>query len=129
MASNGQKRAARPDAVKVGNHVYSIEWIDGAEWEARHYEENADATTHASLQSIVVLLHKGASESHYHEVVWHELTHAVWDSSMLTHTDLAGHDDPEETVIMHQTPLQVSVLKQNPGLVAWMLSDGTEVRT
>lgn len=129
MAGNGQKRAARPDVVKVGNHMYNIEWLSLDEWEARHFDEGNDASTHSTVQKVYIMLHKDAQESHYQEVLWHELTHAVWDSTMLTHVTLGDVDEPEERVIMHQSPGQVALLKENPDLVAYLMSDGTEVRT
>lgn len=112
----------------VGNHVYSIEWLTNDEWQARHYDEACDAQTHSTVQEIHILLQLNANESHYQEVLWHEITHACWDSCMLTHTDFKEVDNPEEHVIMYQTPQQVFVLKQNPHVVAYLLSDGAEVR-
>lgn len=129
MAANGQKRAARPEVVKVGNHFFNIEWLSLDEWEARHFDESNDAATHSTVQKVYIMLHKGAQESHYQEVLWHELTHACWDSTMLTHVDIKQVEEPEEVVIMHQSPAHVAMIKENPDLVAYLMSDGTEVRT
>jgi hypothetical protein len=69
-----------------------------------------------------------ATESHYQEVLLHEVLHAVWDSTMLTHINLNEQSDAEEFVISLQTPPLLFILKQNPGLSKYLLSDGGHVR-
>lgn len=118
----------RPDHAFVGNHTYSIEWLDVQEWEDRRLDDSADAMTHARHQTIQVRVYGPSAESHYQEVLLHELLHTVWDSTMLTHQDLTKQDDAEEFVISMQSPPLLFILKQNPDLVKWLLSDGTVVR-
>jgi len=126
MAAN---RVSRPDHVFIGNHTYRIEWVDVQEWEERRLADDADAMTHARHQTIQVRLYsQHTMESHYQEVLLHEITHACWDSTMLTHADLAAQEDAEEFVISLQSPALLFVLKQNPELTKYLMSDGTVTR-
>jgi hypothetical protein len=119
------KQAPRPDWAFVGNHTYGIEWVDTAEWEQRRLQEDADAVTYSTRQSIMMKCHADVSESHFQEVLLHELLHACWDATMLTHMDMAEQKDHEEAIISIQAPAILFVLKQNPHLVAWLMDDGT----
>lgn len=114
----------RPDHAFVGNHTYDIEWLTAGEWEGRRMQENADAVTFATQQYIGLLLHDGVQESHYQEVLLHELTHAAWDASMLTHVDLSEIEDHEEFLISAQSPPLLGILKSNPDIVKYLMSDG-----
>jgi hypothetical protein len=120
--------APRPEHIFIGNHTYQVEWLSQNEWEDRRLDEHADALTHARHQLIQIRTYAPSRESHYQEVLFHELTHAVWDSTMLTHADLSAQEDPEEFVIGLQSPQLLFILKQNPDLVKWLMSDGTVVR-
>lgn len=122
------KQHPRPEHLFIGNHTYQVEWLDEDEWEDRRLESDADALTHARHQLIQVRCYRSARESHYQEVVLHEITHAVWDATMLTHAKLAEQDDDEEFVVSLQTPALLFVLKQNPHLMRWLMDDGTVIR-
>lgn len=113
----------------VGNATYRIEWLTPDEWQQGRHDDTADGITYCTVTTIVVRLHAGAPESHYQEVVWHEICHAIWDTTMLTHYHSNPDEgDREEFIIGATTPAQVFVIKQNPALMAWLLDDGTVVR-
>jgi hypothetical protein len=120
--------ATRPDTLTIGNHQYSVEWLTTSEWEARDYPMEKDGLTYAPRQSIVIRLIEDRSESLYQEVVLHEVTHAAWDSVGLGlmedwHKGEDSHD-VEERVVLLQSPVLLRVLKDNPLLVKWLVSDG-----
>lgn len=121
-------RQARPDHVFIGNHTYEIRWLTMDEWDENRLDPEADACTYARRNIIFIRLYPETSESHYHEVLWHEIGHAVWDTTMLTHADLSKHDDAEEFVVGLQSPAQMFVIHHNPALMAWFMSDGAERR-
>lgn len=118
----------RPDHAFVGNHTYRIEWLSQDEWDNAHLDQDSDACTYASKQVMYFRLLDGAQESHYQELMVHELTHAVWDSTMLTHVTLSDQTDPEEFIIGLQSPALLFILKMNEVVTKWILSDGTVVR-
>lgn len=120
-------RVPRPDHLFIGNHTYEVLWLTHEEWEAERLDPEADAVTYARRNQIFIRL-AVAHESHYQEVLWHEIAHAVWDATMLTHADLSKQDDPEEFVIGIQSPPMVFVLKQNPHFTKWLMSDGAVAR-
>lgn len=123
------KRHPRPEHVFIGNHTWEIRWIDTDQWTVEREPEDADAVTHARINQIAVKLDPGAMESHYQESVVHEIMHAVWDATMLTHYHSNVTDsDREEFIVGASTPMLLFVIKQNPQLVAWLLDDGTVVR-
>lgn len=118
-----RKYVPKPEHVFVGNHTYRIEWMSNDEWDTNRLDPEADALTFARRQLIIVRTYEEANESHYQEVLWHEITHACWDTTMLTHTALGEQKDPEEFVVGLQSPAQVFVLRHNPELVKWLMSD------
>lgn len=119
---------SRPDYAYVGNHTYTINWFTQQEWEAGHLDPDSDACTFASLKQIYIRLLDQVVESHYQELVLHELMHAVWDSTMLTHTKLTEPEDPEEFIIGISTPALLFTLRMTPDLNKYLMSDGSVVR-
>lgn len=124
------KRVPRPDHVFIGNDTYSIEWLTEEEWQQRKYNTDAAAETHSELSLIVMRLQPGKREQRYHEHLWHEITHACWDLTALAHTnwDDIKAENLEEHIVVVQAPAQLFVLTKNPHVVAWLLSDGTDIR-
>lgn len=119
------RHVPRPDHVFVGNRTYQIMWFAEEEWDAKHLADDADGLTYAAQSMIYVRLRGEALEAHYQEVVFHEVTHACWDATMLTHYhDNVGKDDREEFIIGATTPALLFVLQQNPALVKWLTSNG-----
>lgn len=121
-------QVARPEHAFIGNHTYAIEWLGDEDWQRLHLVEGADGATYATQQTIYMHIRGNARESHYQEILLHELTHAVWDVTGLTHVDLAKHDEAEEFIVGIQAPQLLFVLKQNPPLVKYLMSDPTVVR-
>lgn len=123
------KYPKRPDHVFIGNHTWRIEWMTQDQWAEARLDDGADAMTLARRNLIVIRLDPDAMESHYQEVLWHELGHAIWDATMLAHQDLAKQDgEAEEFIISLTAPQELFIMKQNPKLLEWLMADGTVVR-
>jgi hypothetical protein len=120
--------APRPDEVVVGNQVYNIEWLDMEQWHLAQEDAGNAGVTRAGMSLIRIQCQPGTPESRYQEVLLHELVHAVWDATMLTHIDLSPIDDKEEFIVGLQSPLLLGILKGNPGLIKYLLSEGKTVR-
>ena len=122
----------RPDHVFIGNHTYSIEWLNSDEWLHRDFDMSKDGLTYAATSRIFVRLIEGRREALYQEIVLHEVTHAIWDTvgvSLDPHWDkVDDSNDLEEKVILFQSPMLLFVMKHNPDLVAWLLADGNDER-
>lgn len=123
-------RVPRPDSVKVGNHQYSIVWLTTDEWLQGHHPDEADGTTYSRANIIVIKLDSEAQESHYQEVVVHEVMHAVWDETMATHYHgNVDEEEREEFLVGLTSPAMLAVLKDNSHLVKYLVSDGYHRRT
>lgn len=123
------KQVARPDHVFINQHVWSIEWLTPDEWVDQRHPASADGVCYARKNLIVIGLESGARESHYQETLWHEIGHAIWDTTGCTHymKDVEA-DEREEFTIGIQSGPMLFVMQQNPDLMAYLMSDGTLVR-
>lgn len=122
-------RVERPESVFIGHTTWSIDWLTGDEWRVHNHPDSADGICYARRNQICIRIEAEARESHYQNTVWHEITHAIWDETGLTHylKDVAS-DEQEEFNVGLQSPLMVFVMKHNPQLIKWLQSDGTLVR-
>lgn len=121
----------RPDEVVVGPHLYTIEWLDTDEWMGRDFDMEKGGLTFNHKYKIFIRLTPDTPESHYQETVLHEVTHAIWSTVGFNYVDglfAEANHDVEERVILMQTPLLLHVLKENPILAKYVLSEGRETR-
>ncbi len=118
----------RPDHAFIGNHTYAIEWLGDEDWQRGHHPPDTDGATYATQQTIYMHIRGNARESHYQEILLHELTHAAWDVTGLTHVDLKEQAEPEEFICGLQSPQLLFILKQNPHVTKYLMSDPTLVR-
>ena len=128
MANTKPKWVERPDHAFIGNHVYRVEWLTNEEWEAARHPNDAAACTEAERNLIAIRLKADGYESFYQELLIHELTHAAWDATMLTHAPLDSIEDKEEFIIGTQSPALLGILKNNPHIIQYLISDGTVLR-
>lgn len=119
----------RPEWAYVGNHTFSIEWLETGDFQRATDRNDADGVTWDDRNLILIRVQPGAYESHYQEVLMHELTHAVWGAVKLTQmvADLPK-DGLEENCILASAPGVLFLLKHNPHVVAYLTSDGTVQR-
>lgn len=121
-----KKHADRPEVLKIGLHYYAVDWLTHGEWDARH-DTAQDGMTDASKHLIEIRLHEQVGESHYQQVLWHEVQHAVWNAVQINlqpKWSEGDEDDVEERVIVTTSPLFVGVLQDNPALIAYLVSPG-----
>lgn len=99
-----------PKHIKVGPFDYRVKlWKKVPADNARSYGMCDRTTT-------TILIRKGMSPSREREVVLHEVVHAAYDVSGLTCKD----DCPEEMVVNDLSFCLLSVLRENPKLVAYL---------
>lgn len=117
----------RPDFVFVGTKTYEVMFLDEQEWARNHLSESDAGLTYASSNQIYVRLLPGATEANVQQVLLHEILHAVWAETHLTHL-LEGlpenPDDKEEMIVGMQAPALLFVIQQNPQLVAYLTANG-----
>jgi hypothetical protein len=109
--------------VFVLTKTYEVLWLNEEEWSLNHLREEDAGLTYASRNTIYMRLLPGATEANYQEVLLHEITHAVWAETMLTHLDISKQDDEEESVISLQSPGLLFVLHHNPEVVKYLTSN------
>lgn len=128
--SNARKKfAPRPDVAKVGVHLYQIHWLTEDEWAEHNLKTNADGITYSHKQCIYMRLLAESSESHFQVVLLHELLHAAWDACQMTHIDWDDiKGDIEENIVSMQSPALLGVLKDNPHIVEYLVSNGDNAR-
>lgn len=116
----------RPDHAWVGAKTYDILWYNEEEWADNHLNENDCGLTYAGRNHIYMRLMPGATEGNFQEVLLHEITHAIWNETHLTHLNDTLAKDPsdlEETVIGIQSPALLLMLQQNPHIVGYLQAD------
>ena len=128
-------RSPRPTEVFLLHERFDIEWLTEDQWVERKYDEGWSGVTFAEDGLIAVRATVGKKESRLQEVLLHEVLHAVWDSVKLNHADYPGPSDDtaqreahEEMIIGTQAPPLLFVLKRNPGLYKYLMSDGDHRR-
>ncbi len=122
-------RVPRPDSLLVGNHRYRIEWLTPDEWFDRDCGQGNDGLTYNDRGVILMRLLPTRQESMYQETLIHEVQHAIWATAGLPGEWNAGDvDDVEENLMRMTTPLLLSVLKNNPDITKYLLSDGGHIR-
>lgn len=120
-----KKFAPRPDRITVGNHVFRVEWLDDGDFSTATGRDDSDGVTFPARCLIIVKLYgPDVPESHYQEVLVHEITHAIWGSAKITHAidDIAKTEDVEENIVLLQAPGLLSVIKTNPLLLKYLAS-------
>jgi hypothetical protein len=115
-------KAERPKSIHVGAFVYRIEYLDEIAWQAANEDDSLGGVTRAAVGSIRVRLPHEVSEQIVREILLHEVLHAVWHSTMLTHVMSEYKDsvDVEETVCQATSPMLLQVLIDNPDFVRYI---------
>lgn len=127
----------RPDVVIVGHRTYRILWHEQSEWKKRGLDDgNRGFTQHAAgLIHLRLSFEEDegenrASECMLREILLHELLHAcssvsmVWNAwDALKHDEQVDYGTTEELINAAQSPVLLTVIKQNPMLMAYLLDD------
>lgn len=105
----------RPTRVKgIGAYAYQIRYIPRSE--LKH--ESGEVTGICDLHRQIILIANDLSPEHLRENVAHELEHAVLHASFPGYPKwLTLH---EEDLVTNSSPVRYQMLRENPGLVAWL---------
>jgi hypothetical protein len=125
MTTPRKKFVPRPDQVRIGHMLFKIEYVTEQEWGERFsgYEGEGGLTLH-NWALIAIRLVPHISEQNIREVLLHETTHAIWSTSMITHThENFGEDKLEEGVVSVQSPYLLGVIKDNHALIKYLQDD------
>jgi hypothetical protein len=124
MASLSPKR---PTRVKVGPHVYKILYSKSS-WQkyADKKKSNLVGLTIAEKGIILIKGNDSLNESQRRDTLLHEILHAAFalNSFKLMPMKLPDdYHDLEEIVILLHTPALLGVLRENPKVVDWLLTE------
>lgn len=113
--------APRPRSVKVGFLEYVIIWMDDKVWRGDDDRDNSAIGEHVVVQgNIFMRLVPDVHEDYYRETLVHEILHACWAMADLNEKPVAADEDQEETIIARVSNVLISVLKDNPDVVAYL---------
>lgn len=113
----------RPDTVKVGHQHYSIEYLTQGEWDDQRHPEEAAGITQADEGSIKLVISDRLDECKLRERLLHEISHAVWAASNMTHLvtmDGGLPNDIEESILLVQSTDLLCVMRENPLVVKYL---------
>lgn len=118
------KRQPRPSSLKVGLTTYEIRWVTEADWERGQFPDDANGWCNNRQQFIALLHVPDCQEVEYQQTLLHEMQHAVWCTTKMQHHEF-DDDDVEEISIRMNTPMLLMVLKENPIVMRYLMSDGS----
>lgn len=109
---------APPTTVTVGPHEYRV----GRDDHSTQVCSAGDSTCvgHTSHADLAIDLRTGLAPSFERETLLHETIHAAWYVAGLQASDVAPH---EEHVVSTLAPALLQVLRDNPGLLAYLTAD------
>lgn len=94
-----------PESVKIGPHTYTI---------VRAYRNGANG--YCDMDGLKLAVQPRLRKTKAQEVLLHEIVHA------LTHPTLCGSGKfTDEEFVTGVTPLLLQVLKENPGLLSYLI--------
>jgi hypothetical protein len=124
-----KKFVPRPDHVFIGHLTVGIEWLSEDEWEIRRLGDDLRGISDHMKSFIGMRLMPATPEAMFQETLVHEILHLVWATMGLNHTHLHfPADEREEAIITTQSAGLMFVIQNNPEVMAYLTSDGTEVR-
>lgn len=124
MPDSDEPRATEiPRRIKVGTVTYTVS-LDPDEWvRAEHAQKMADSFGHTDNGAARILVNPDHPPHVQRQTLWHEVLHALhW--TVLGSPDWRGlgkdPDAREESVIKSWEHPTLAVLRDNPGLVAYL---------
>jgi hypothetical protein len=115
----------RPGHVRVGYRRYDVRWdaVQALRWDERHgdtYSGGSDHTDHT------IHVRPAGAENYKREVLLHEVLHCVVDLTGVGAVLDQADSDAHETVVDAVAPALLGVLRDNPGLVAYLTAPDDE---
>lgn len=113
----------RPTRVKVLTLTYDIRWLGEDQWYAERYPDDALGLTERDKALVSLRADSTVNEESMRATLLHELLHCCTQATRLDKY-ITQVDDPEEFIIGQVSPVFLSVLSDNPNVVAYLLSVG-----
>ena len=105
----------RPKTVKISPYLWVIKW---SRQSVLSFHPNGDACGACDMQSMVIAVDPGKAEDYARATLLHEILHACIRSS-----DPTLDDEHEETVVAAITGPLLSMLRDNPEVVDYLMDD------
>lgn len=116
-------KVKRPTSVKVLTIEYNIRWLDEDEWYGERMDPDALAMTERDKALVSMRADGTAHEDSMRATLLHELLHCCTQATRLDRY-ITQVDDAEEFFIGQMSPVLMSLLNDNPDVVAYLLSVG-----
>jgi hypothetical protein len=116
----------RPNAVKVGPFTYEIEWLDNGQWLTNGHSDDFGGLSDHEPMVIRMRATDARSEDSLRETLLHEVLHCVGAVIGINHFTPVADDEnnAEEKIVTMTSPTLLGVLRDNPGVLAYLISDG-----
>lgn len=127
MAAN---RVPRPEQMVINNDAWRIIWLNEDDWYQRHLDDASDALTY-KRERVIYIRTTGPNvlEQYYQSLLCHELVHAciavTGQGTLEPVKDMSESEAVEEFFAGILGPTLLSVIKMNPPVVKYLMSDGT----
>ena len=105
----------RPRTVKISPYTWSIKW---SRHEVLKHHPNGDACGACDMESMAIAIDPGKHEDYARATLLHEILHACIRGS-----DPTLEDEHEETAVASITGPLLAMLRDNPSVVAYLMSD------
>jgi len=106
----------RPRAVKISPYTWSVKW---SRHEVLKHHPNGDACGACDMESMTIAVDPGKHEDYARVTLLHEILHACIRSS-----DPTLDDEHEETAVAAISSPLLAALRDNPGVVAYLVGEG-----
>jgi hypothetical protein len=111
--------AEMPTRIKVGPYVYEVS-RDEAWLRAQEHSRSGGLRGATDHQALRIVVGPDLAPGMQRQTLWHEVKHAVLEAMTMSHDKRTDED-----WIARSAPSELAVLRNNPGLVAF-LTDGDD---
>lgn len=131
MTKRSADTPKRPTSVRVAAYTYEVRYDEAAVSEARALELEP-VMGHCNHETLRITVRGDVAEPNVQQILLHEVLHAcVWAAGSMVDLATKG-DDPEEAaeeaVIRTTAPVLWQVLRDNPGLLRYLLADAVRAQ-
>jgi hypothetical protein len=117
------KAIKRPTKIVALTRKYIIQWFTEDEWYQGRFPEESMGYTERDKGLISIRADSTADEDTLRETLLHEVLHVCTQSSRFDRY-ITQVEDPEEFVVSQMSPVLITIMNDNPSLVAYLLSSG-----
>lgn len=113
--------STRPTRIKVGYLTFNVDYLTEAGWKKAGHDDDAGGHMEGYTGTISVRVQSAKQhEDCTREILLHEIMHACWYVAGFFSENLKEFDDIEESSILRTSPILLSVLQDNPDLMAYL---------